>query len=367
MRHLCIVTELYDPSIGGQEIRYKEWSQVFLKKGWKVTILTIDHTGLLPGTENMSGVRVHRLVKDKNYVKQGAMPRNLLTVARFTYALQKFFNDNKIFDCVMFNQWPVLPQVLVKMGDKKCVHDWCELSNGFFWRIVQKILTLSMKKHICVSPGIKDRLTSEYGVKHESILTVESGINVQEYKGGNSKRDLIIFFGRLSPHKHPDQAVEAVRSFNAKHARKEKIVVVGGGPMYQDLLEKYQHDDCVQCLGKISDEKKMEVLQRAKINILPSEREGFPRTVAECMAFGVPTVTTNYPNNGTTQVVEMYGTGIVTAPNTDSIVNALETLMFDSSAYTKMSMQCREKVQALDWEVLYEKFVHFLDNDKKES
>lgn len=363
MRKLCIVTELYDPSIGGQEIRYKEWSQIFLKNGWSVTILTIDHTGCLPEMEHISGVRVYRLVKDRNYIQQNMLQRNLFTVLRFSFALKKFLNNSADCECILFNQWPVLPQLIIRKSKKKCVHDWCELSNGFFWKIVQKLLTFSTKKHICVSPGIKDRLAREYGVREHAILTVESGINVHDYQGGGSKRDLIVFFGRLAPHKHPEHAIEAVKAFNAKHGRKERIFVLGGGPMQECLSRKYQHDDCVQCLGRVSDEKKMEILRQAKINILPSEREGFPRTVAECMAFGVPTVTTNYPNNGTVQVIEACDSGIVVDPGTDNIVHALEILIFDQSTYEKMSKQCLANARTLDWDLLYKKFVDFLDKD----
>lgn len=364
MKNLAIVTELYDPSIGGQEIRYKEWSKTFIQNNWAVTILTVDHLGNLPKHEKVNGVDVIRLVHNKNYINTSCILRNPFTVIHFTYKVRSFFKKNAHkYDCVIFNQWPVLPQLLIGRRVQNAVHDWCELSSGLIWKTIQKLLSKSVGKHICVSPGIEDRLISEYGISKDSIQTIESGIDFKKYEIDESKRDVILFFGRLAPHKHPEHAIEAVIALNDQHGRNVKILIVGGGQMHEYLQEKYGDIGCVQILGRIPDEKKMSVLQQALIHILPSEREGFPRVVAECMAVGVPTITTNYPDNGTVQVVERYNAGIVVEPEVHNIVDGLESLLNDTDRLKSMSAECIDQAKLLDWEILYQKFVKFMNID----
>jgi glycosyltransferase involved in cell wall biosynthesis len=41
----------------------------------------------------------------------------------------------------------------------------------------------------------------------------------------------------------------------------------------------------------VSDERKYELLARTRLLMMTSQREGFPRVVAEAMASGVPVVT----------------------------------------------------------------------------
>lgn len=65
--------------------------------------------------------------------------------------------------------------------------------------------------------------------------------------------------------------------------------------MLEELKVRHAQDRNVVFHGFVSDEQKLAVLAKARIFILPSEREGLPKSIVECMACGVPTVTTDYP------------------------------------------------------------------------
>ena len=64
---ILIVAELAFPSIGGQEIRFKDLSEEWIKQGHNVTVVTIDHLGELPKEEVINGVVYNRIVAEKNY------------------------------------------------------------------------------------------------------------------------------------------------------------------------------------------------------------------------------------------------------------------------------------------------------------
>lgn len=72
---IALVTELFPPSVGGQEIRFKEFAEEFARLGHSVDVFTIDHTGKLPAEETVNRVRILRTYRDANYYKKGILGR----------------------------------------------------------------------------------------------------------------------------------------------------------------------------------------------------------------------------------------------------------------------------------------------------
>ena len=59
---MAIVSELYRPSTGGQEVRYQEIATELVRRGHEVEIFTIGHDANLARSEVWDGVRVHRVL-----------------------------------------------------------------------------------------------------------------------------------------------------------------------------------------------------------------------------------------------------------------------------------------------------------------
>jgi glycosyltransferase involved in cell wall biosynthesis len=360
MKRLVIVTELFYPSVGGQEVRYLEWSKVFIEQNWDVTVLTIDHLGTLPKFEKVRGVNVHRLLANNNYIKKESFfPRDIITIGKFTWSVNSFLKQNNA-DVVIFNQWPIFPQIMISKKKFIGIHDWCELRSGRVWNIIQKLMVITSTVHLTVGTGLKSKLEEKYRLKKEKVKVIPSGIFVKNYNSNAFEKKGVLFFGRLSEHKHPEDAIEAFIDFNKKWNNSETMYVAGGGPLFDKLKEKYSGIETIKILGRISDEKKMELLSSVKIHILPSEREGFPRTVAECMASAIPTITTIYPDNGTCDVVKEYNSGVVVEPDIKLISEALLRFYLDKDYYTNIVKSCIENCACLDWEKQYFDFVDFI-------
>lgn len=365
MKELVIITELFYPSIGGQEVRYLEFGKVFVKNGWKVSVVTIDHIGNLPEKEIISDINVFRIIKSPSYQKPHKyLPRNPIAIINFTLGVLKFLKNHKA-DSIIFNQWPIIPQIAYQGKQRNLkIIDWCELRSGILWKIIQKTMAFSSCKHIVVNKSILDYLYRECKIKSGEV--VESGINLDYLQNSyrkNSNKSGCFFFGRLFAHKHPEHVIEAMKIVNSNRDIKVPLTIAGGGPLEESLRNNYSNLEWLTITGNISETEKNELFNSHKINVLPSEREGFPRTVAECMVFGVPTITTDYPDNATVKIIHQYNCGIIVKPQINVIADTINSLLIDDKKYADLEKNCLLNSKYLDWEHLYSKFISFTEKD----
>jgi len=364
--HFHIITELFPPSLGGQEIRYFEFGRMLKSKGHAVDIYTIDHRGDLPAEEIIEGMSIHRVLKAPTYRRRSlGMPRNPLIIIAFTLLLGRRLRKLSSQDLVLFNQWPVLPQLLFgrSLTAPTCL-DWCELRSGKVWHALQLAMAKSTQQHLCVSSALRDLLIGTYGIDAENIRTMVSGLDLTKYRPSMKNRRALLFLGRLSAHKHPEMAIEAVDLLRKRGKRDLELTIAGTGPLLDSLRSHYQQGrPWLHLPGQVDEQEKHQLLAKSSLHLLPSEREGFPRTVAECMAYGIPTITTDHPDNGTVAVVHEYGCGMVCQPGAHHLAAAIDALLVNERQWDLLSLQCRRGAERLDWLTLYTELRGFLVED----
>jgi glycosyltransferase involved in cell wall biosynthesis len=130
-------------------------------------------------------------------------------------------------------------------------------------------------------------------VAKEKILTIANGVDVEIFhpvdkttkdvlrrKLGFSPQDkIVLFVGRFVPKKGFDEALAACD-------REYKIVFVGGE------MPAHRPPHNAVFLGRLDQSSLAEVYQEADIFLLPSHDEGFPLSMQEAMACGLPVITT---------------------------------------------------------------------------
>jgi glycosyltransferase involved in cell wall biosynthesis len=113
---------------------------------------------------------------------------------------------------------------------------------------------------------------------------------------GESKQPLeVLFVGRLSSQKNVDVILRALALL--KHEGLcPRLRVVGDGPVRRDL-EALTHalglDQQVVFHGAVPQAKVLDHYEQARILVLASETEGWPKAIAEAMAFGLVCIGAN--------------------------------------------------------------------------
>ncbi len=103
-------------------------------------------------------------------------------------------------------------------------------------------------------------------------------------------------------------------------------------------LQQWQDEGIIEFLGRSDDVN--EELKDCSVFVLPSYREGTPRTVLEAMAVGRPIITTDVPGCRETTVDGLNGF-LVKARDSFSIAEAMEKFINNSGLIEKMGAESR--------------------------
>jgi glycosyltransferase involved in cell wall biosynthesis len=141
----------------------------------------------------------------------------------------------------------------------------------------------------------------------------------------------------------------------------EGLTIAGGGPDIEAVRRRVEASPFsarIELAGQVSDERKYELLARARLLMMTSRREGFPRVVAEAMASGLPVVTARFAQNGTVGVVEEFQCGVCAEPSAGDLADAAQAVLGDWDAWSARS---HEHAASLEWSSLVQRFEALLN------
>jgi len=171
---------------------------------------------------------------------------------------------------------------------------------------IAKMLVAITYRHadrvIAVSSGVAAGLRSTYGVRAERIAVIDNPVDHRALADLRTKpcsefhisSELIVAAaGRLVPNKNFDMLIRAY----AMSRLPGDLVIAGYGPERDRLAETVTAlglDGRVHLPGFVSNP--FALFGRADLFVLPSNAEGFPNTLVEAMACGLPVIATNCPS-----------------------------------------------------------------------
>jgi len=195
-----------------------------------------------------------------------------------------------------------------------------------------------------VNNGDPEYLIQKNIIDKRKVVKINGvGIDTQEWKRKSTAKEplTVIMIARLIRHKGVLEYLEACQNLKTKYPSVRFIYVGGedsGNPsgLKKEIFEKF---DGVEYLGERSDIK--ELLEQSHIFVLPSYREGLPRTVLEAMSMEVAIVGADAV--GTRDCVKNNITGlIVGVKDAKKLEEAIEKLILDSALRMKLAKAGRE-------------------------
>lgn len=152
-------------------------------------------------------------------------------------------------------------------------------------------------KIIVVSNRIKDRLTEQYHISPEKIITVYNGIETEAEKSGELKHrshkgKIVTFLGRITIQKGPEYFVNVARMV-IQRMKNVHFVMAGNGELRDRILElsvKYRISNRFHFTGFLNGTEVTEMLHRSDLFMMPSVSEPFGIVPLEAMQANVPVI-----------------------------------------------------------------------------
>jgi glycosyltransferase involved in cell wall biosynthesis len=289
--------DIKNPEAGGAEVFTHEVCKRLVKQNAvdSVTLFSASYEGALP-EETLDGVGIARRGNKYSVYSEA----------------KKFYNRNKdYFDIVVdeINTKPFNTPSFVH--DKPIVALLHQLAREFWFYETYFPINLIgylflenywLRKYrdvptITVSKSTHDDL-EQLGFRHVTI--VPEGIAFEPLSMFPEKeiKPTVLFVGRLKKAKKPDDALRAFKIIKDEMPN-AKLWIVGDGYMSEKLKAMaggmFSEPSDVTFFGKQSTTKKLELMSRAHVLLVPGVREGWGLVVTEASAMGTPAVAYDVP------------------------------------------------------------------------
>ena len=308
---------------GGVEVVVYELSTRLAAKGHEVTVYNRGrqkrHNAYLE-----QGVRVKRVFTFKKQVLNAM-------VYSFLATFDTIFRD---FDVIHYHAiGPSVPLFIAKLFGK---HTVCTV-HGLNWRsdkwggfasfylhLGEKVAARFADEVIVLSEEEKEYFLKKY---HRDSILINNAVeritpvpcNIIRAKYGLEKDSYILYVGRISPEKAPQDLLEAYQKLHPK----ERLVLAGPVPetkFGKEMIQKIDSDPRVIRTGLVQGRELAELFSNCRLFVLPSHTEGLSLALLEAMSCGGRCLVSDIQAN--TVITGQYGAEFE-AENIDSLAAAL--------------------------------------------
>ncbi len=347
---VCLLGQ-YPPHIGGVSSHTYLLSRELVKRGDEVYVLTYPHRDV----EDINGVKV-----ETAFAPNIKGLRGLFFFISSTFKLMSMVRR---FNIDLIHAHFLIPPGLIGvcvgslLGKKTAVtaHGsdlMIQAKNPVLRRLIKFVLKRA-DYVLVVNQNLKDKVL-ELGVNPEKIYVTPNAVDVEKFNPHNtelpsdiklsSEKPVMLFVGNLVFQKGVKYLLEAKKLMKTD----AELVIVGDGPLRHDLEMKVHDDDIPDVVFTSARRDVNEIMPSADVFVLPSISEGFPITILEAMASGLPVVTTNV--GGISEVMNE-DVGIMVKPsNPRELASALDKILENKKLITGRGVAARE--QALKYSAL---------------
>ncbi len=348
------VSPFFDPHAGGVESHVRTLARAFAHEGHDVTVVTSRYDRALPAVETRDGYRIVRAktagVAFKTPLDYGtgrAVRGIEADVVHLHYPppLTSFFASRALQD----RSVPV------------CLTYHCDLYLEGAGRVLTGLYqrtflppTLRSVRQVIVHT--RSYGSTSAGLRGLPLEIIPSVVDLDWFRPGIVADDLrrelrlegkrvLVFTGRLVPHKGVDVILEALRELPADVV----LVVIGAGPHMGHLVAEARRQrvsDRVRFCQRVSDDDLPRYLSLGEAFVFPSQNrlEGFGLAAVEAMAMGLPVVVADVP--GVREVIDDGREGLLVEPLiADDLAEKVRTVLEDRRLAQRMGAAARKRAE----------------------
>ncbi len=352
--------DIKNPKAGGSEIYFHELGKRWAEQGNKVTWIS-GGWDKCPKEEIIDNIAVRRVGRDISlyllvaleYSKLKEKPDVIIDVENgLPFFSPLFSRKKKILHIHHYHK-----DVWSKEASGKGIKDKIISKIGYILETRLMPLVYKNTKVITLAKSSGEEIKQE--LKLEVIGEVSPGIKFYDTKKlAKNKKPAILFLNRIKKYKGIDTFLKAAKEL----AQDVEFWVVGDGDYLVQAKEYVKNNKLnATFFGKVSEEKKVELMKKAWVFVNPSFKEGWGIVNIEASYFGLPVIGSNVSGikdsvvDGKTGLLFEYGDHV-------ELKDKILKLVGDSRLRKKLGDNGRKFARGFDWDV---KSKEYLDIIKK--
>jgi len=205
--------------------------------------------------------------------------------------------------------------------------------------------------------------TWERGIEFEKFNPEFRSELVRE-KYGSKDGIIFLYVGRIAIEKDLHIFVETASKLRAKHGEKVSFVVVGGGPILDDL--KKHSPEFITFTGFLRGNELLELYASADIFLFPSPTETLGFVILEAMASQLPVVAC-YEGGVRDTLIDGVNGLACREKVVEDYVDASEKLIQDEHLRKELGVNARKHAEKKDWKNSFEGLLNLYDEVIKEK
>lgn len=191
----------------------------------------------------------------------------------------------------------------------------------------------------------------------KNIKIIREGLDFKPVQTLN-KEDLILFIGRLTAAKGPQDAIAAFKRISEEFPKTKLIIIGQGEPKFvaylKNLVKSQKLNNKVTFTGFVNQHRKISNLLQARIVLIPSVREGWNLVATEANATGAIPIAYDVP--GLKDSITNEKTGILVEKDPNALASAAILLLKNQSKQKILSENGFKFAQKFSWDNTYQDF-----------
>ena len=355
--------DISNPLAGGAEVHLHQIFKRIAAKNYHVILGCCSYENAKIN-ENIDGIDIIRRGRRNvfNFIVPG-----LYKSIRSKYKIDIVIDDiNKIpFYTPLYVKEPIVGIVHHLFG--KSIFSEASLPGAVYVNLSELLIPYIYKNVpiSVVSNSTRQELLNK-GLSSDKMTLVQNGVDLNHYKINDTKRSetpLIGYLGRIKKYKNIDHALKAFVNVRSK-LPDIRMIIIGDGDYIQNL-KNYSASlglaNSVEFTGMVSEEKKVDLLNKLWFTINPSSKEGWGLTVIESNACGLPVVAADSPGLRDSVVHEKTGL-LYPHGNINTLTDYMITLVKNEKLRNTLSENAIGWSREFDWDNSANQMLHLIEN-----
>ena len=353
---ILIVTHYFLPHKGGIEFVAYNQAKELVKQGHEVTVVS-SKVGDEPEEEILDGIKVKRVKAWNWFEKNIGVPYPVFSPKIFSLLNKEAKDADIIHVHDLFYLSAFAGAVASHLNKKPLIlmeHVELVKTNRWIVNFIQEVVYLTYGRYIINHSNkilVCNEKVKNWFEDKEKVTMIFNGVDTNLFKPTTKEnkiklrrkyslpidKKIILFAGRFVEKKGFDKVFES-RS-------KEYLTLFVGNGIVPEYMRK---DKDVKFLDALPQEKLSEIYQLSDVFVLPSVNEGFPLTILEAMASGLPIITTDH--EGYQDYLDKRYVELI-QPTSKELKKSIDKVLKNKTLYKKMiSYSRKEAVNKFGWD-----------------